>query len=166
MSTKPDSYIHSSLPDTLPRGTIVACVELGPLPKRADFREHLVRTGLQARVREVVQGDYRGEFLIVRPVYWSSCDSFREDARVGFLIGVPRRMEEGVLVVDPVRVWTLADEPEVSSETFRKAALPPLAPAQEPPSSAPVHGLRPWSLALIVVAAVAAWFALKRRRKQ
>lgn len=164
MSVELDTFVHSSLPKTLPEGTVVAKVEFEPRQRSPDVRDDLSR-GMRARVMQRVQGDYRGEFLIVRPVSLSSCDSLPRDRSVGFVIGIPRRIEHGVLVVHPISVWHLADDARVSPEAFRKAALPPLPPEPEARFSRPGHDLRLWSLALIPCAAIGAWLALKRRRK-
>ena len=54
--------------------------------------------GLSARVRRTIQGDYRGETVIVRSRIWTSCDSPFANGSSGFLIGTPRGMEHGKLV--------------------------------------------------------------------
>jgi hypothetical protein len=162
------AYIHRALPKPLPQGAIVADVELEPLPE-GDYRPHLVRHGIRARVRRMVQGSYNGEFMLVRPVYWTSCDSIFENGRAGFLVAVPRRTEGGTLVVDPIKVsnedgYRLPDGFKVSRETFKHAELPPLSPVQQGP---PLRSARFQWLAVLLsllVGTVSGLALLKRRR--
>lgn len=94
-----ETLIHSRLPRTLPAGTIVARVVFDEAE-----RQSLYRTGLRARIRDMIQGEYSGDFLIVRPRFETSCDAPFANGRSGFIVGVADGIEEGVLVVMPIMV--------------------------------------------------------------
>jgi hypothetical protein len=166
MSTRLDSFIYRSPPETLPQGTVGAYIKLETIP--ANVREapfYSPRTPeFRAQVRQVVQGDYKGEFIIMRPSAWSSCDSLPEDGQVGFMIGFPQSTEDGVLVVDPVRVGDLADGKVDYS--VPKATNSAERPVRETPSSNAVHNIVPWSVVFVLVAGISAFFALKRVRNE
>lgn len=162
------AYVHSGLPRPLPRGAIVADVAFEQ-PPAGDFRTHLLTLGIRARVRRMVQGDYAGAYVIVRPVTWSSCDGAFVNGDAGIIVTVPRRIERGVLVLDPLKVragqaYRLPDGFEVPQETFQRAALPPLAPPPPERSFVPQSAVRTAGL-LLLASALIAWTLFRLRRK-
>ncbi len=96
------SLIHDALPRPLPRGTIVADVAFDPSTARL-----LNGVGMRARVRRMIQGDYRGRTLIVRQRVMSSCDDPFGNGSAGLIVAVPVDMQNGVLVVAPILVSRL-----------------------------------------------------------
>lgn len=100
------ALIHSALPAPLPEGAIVAEVEIGAgdAPLHLAAEGPLYSTGLSARVRRMIQGDYSGDTLILRPAHMTSCDNPFDNGRVGYVVGTVRGYEDGVLVLDPVTV--------------------------------------------------------------
>ena len=95
------AYVHSALPNPLPRGTIVALVDF--LPRRS-ARNPRFASGDKARIRRMIQGSYRGKHLISRPSSETSCDAPFINGRSGFIVAVVRGLENGILVVDPITV--------------------------------------------------------------
>ena len=95
----PHAMIHTALPRILPRGAVVAEVRF----ESADVLA-LVGPGIRARIRKMIQGDYRGRFLIVRPARLLGCGVAFANGRSGYIVAVPRGFEEGILVVHPIQV--------------------------------------------------------------
>jgi hypothetical protein len=95
------AYIHSALPNPLPRGTIVALVDF--LPRRS-ARNPGFASGDRVRIRRMIQGTYRGKHLISRPAWSNSCEAPFANGRSGYIVAVARGLEHGVLVVDPISV--------------------------------------------------------------
>lgn len=93
-----EAFIHSALPRPLPAGAIVADVEFVSADERA-----LYGSGLRARVRRMIQSDYRGATLIVRSRTMTSCDVPFDNGVAGLLIGIPVGMEGETPIVAPVR---------------------------------------------------------------
>ena len=85
------AYIHSALPKPLPRGTFIALVDLNP-------------RGDRAWIRRMIQGDRPGDYVVLRPTWWSSCNAPLANGRSGFFVAVVRGKENGILIVDPIEV--------------------------------------------------------------
>jgi hypothetical protein len=85
------AYIHSDLPKPLPRGMFIALVDLNP-------------RGDRAWIRRMIQGDRPGDYVVLRPTWWSSCNAPLANGRSGFMIAVALGKENGVLIVDPIEV--------------------------------------------------------------
>jgi len=93
------SVIHSELPRNLPAGAVVADVELGS----DDATWQRLNEGARVRIRRMIQGDYRGEALIVRELgLMITCYSPFPLGRSGFVVGKPVGYENGVLVIEPI----------------------------------------------------------------
>jgi hypothetical protein len=91
---------HAELPRQLPTGAFVAEVQF----ERPDRSWLELRDGARARVRRVVQGDYRGDFVIVRDTaqFRITCyNPFRNEGS-GFIVGTPTGFENGILVLEPI----------------------------------------------------------------
>jgi hypothetical protein len=94
-----EALIHDALPSPLPARTIVAWVAF----ESGDSRL-LYSTGIRARVRRMVQGDFRGSHLLVRTSVETSCDDPFRNGRSGLIVGIPTGTEDGLLVVHPIMV--------------------------------------------------------------
>ena len=93
-------FIHNVLPSPLPAGTLIADVEIA---SDADAAE-LFRSGVRARIRRLIQGEYRGDILILRASTQHSCYFPFTNGRSGLIVGVPLAFEDDVLAVDPIEV--------------------------------------------------------------
>jgi hypothetical protein len=90
------SLIHNALPQPLPTGAIIAEVRfesttLGNLWE-----------GVRVEVRRMIQGDYAGRTLIVRPIALTSCSRPFENGGEGLIVAIPIGNVNGVLVVDAI----------------------------------------------------------------
>lgn len=94
------AIMHSALPTPLPAGTIIADVALDEGEAMALWED-----GVRARIRRLIQGDYRGATLIVRQRVVTSCglNPFA-NGRAGLIVARPVEMIAGELVVAPIEV--------------------------------------------------------------
>ena len=91
------AYIHDRLPSPLPKGLIVALVSF----------EHVgssYRKGDRARVQRIIQGDYKGRYLIGRQAWSTSCSAPFANGRKGYVVAAPRGIRDGRLVVHFIEV--------------------------------------------------------------
>jgi hypothetical protein len=91
--------MHDALPRPLPRGTIVADVAF-----ESTDDAQLRGAGIRARIRRMIQGDYRGDTLIIRQRIRTSCDAPFHNGAAGLIVATPIDMQDGVLVVSPITV--------------------------------------------------------------
>jgi hypothetical protein len=92
--------IHNELPSPLPAGTLIAEVDIAPDASESE----LFRSGVRARIRRLVQGEYRGDFVVLRGGRRHSCYYPFANGRSGLIIGVPLELEGDVLTVRPIEV--------------------------------------------------------------
>ena len=93
------TLIHTTLPRRLPQGTVVASVEF-----ESRNLDRLYSSGLRVRIRRMLQGDYRGRYLIVRLSMRTSCDDPFGNGDAGRIVGIARGFEDGIMIVDPIMV--------------------------------------------------------------
>lgn len=91
--------IHDALPNPLPAGAIVVEVEFETANRRAYFAG-----GVRARIRRMIQGDYRGDTLIARSRDENSCYFPFAHGAAGLIVARPLGLEAGELVVEPIPV--------------------------------------------------------------
>lgn len=92
------ALIHSAVPADLPRALVVVQAEIPP----AATESQLYDLGLRARIRRTIQGDYQGEFIRLRASVETSCDAPFDNGRSGLIVGYPRGLEGGELVIEPI----------------------------------------------------------------
>ena len=92
--------IHRALPSPLPAGTLIADVEIAPDSNPAE----LFDSGLRARIRRLDQGEFRGDYVLLRAGRQHSCYFPFTNGRSGLIVGIPVGLDGDVLVVRPIEV--------------------------------------------------------------
>ncbi len=164
-----NAYIHDALPSPLPKGTFVAEVEFEPVPEQGATREVLWGTGIRARVHRVLQGDYRGNDVIARPTLLTSCDTIFGNGRAGLIVAIPRGLQNGTLVIDPITApsadgYRLPDGFQVDAERVAWGALPRVQRQQESGGWNSNRLLTGMAAGAVGLAAV--WAIVVRRRRR
>lgn len=70
----------------------------------------------EARISDIISGDYNGEKLIITPLYTSSCDSFARVGDTGIIAGnIVSRTTESIYL-DPLRAPNLLERQRAQEE--------------------------------------------------